>query len=74
MRDEDLQKSIQHVAVPTYIMHGKKDAICPFALAVPQHLSIKNSKLIAFEKSGHGFFYDELYRFNHELLNFLKAD
>jgi pimeloyl-ACP methyl ester carboxylesterase len=33
---------------------------------------IPQSKLVPFEKSGHALFIEELEKFNHELLNFIK--
>ncbi|WP_405157313.1 hypothetical protein [Paenibacillus sp. FSL K6-0108] len=37
------------------------------------HKGIAGSQLIAFEENGHGAFYDELERFNAELIRFIKS-
>jgi pimeloyl-ACP methyl ester carboxylesterase len=42
------------IAVPTLVLHGKKDTIAPFSMAEEIHAGIKGSKLIAFE-GGHTF-------------------
>lgn len=68
LRDEDLRSDLAKVNVPTTIFHGILDKICPFVFAELMNKGIHNSKLIPFEHSGHGIFYDELERFNKELL------
>jgi len=65
---DDMKK----VKVPTLIMHGVHDKVCPYALAEAQKEDIKNSKLITFKNSGHGLFYDEMDKFNWELSKFVK--
>lgn len=61
LRDEDLRGD------------GKKDEICPFEFAEQMHQGIASSQLIAFEESGHGAFYDELEKFNSELIRFIQS-
>ncbi|TMV50911.1 alpha/beta hydrolase [Paenibacillus mesophilus] len=68
LRDEDLRSDLPNVHVPTTILHGKLDKICPFPLAEQMHRGIRGSVLLPFEKSGHGIFYDELELFNHRLV------
>ncbi|MEI6519229.1 MAG: alpha/beta hydrolase, partial [bacterium] len=45
--------------------------ICPFELAEAMASGIKGAKLIRFENSGHGLFYEEKDKFNTELMNFV---
>lgn len=71
LRDEDLRKDLRQIQVPTAIMHGKQDKVCPFILGELMHQSIKNSILIPFENSGHGLFYCEKDKFNQELESFI---
>ncbi|SEP18938.1 alpha/beta fold hydrolase [Paenibacillus sp. OK076] len=73
LRDEDLRGDLSSIQVPTAILHGKKDEICPFEFAEEMHKGIAGSQLIAFEESGHGAFYDELEKFNAELIRFIKS-
>lgn len=73
LRDEDLRGDLSSIQVPTAILHGKKDEICPFEFAEQMHQGIASSQLIAFEESGHGAFYDELEKFNSELIRFIQS-
>jgi non-heme chloroperoxidase len=72
LRDEDLRPDLAAVRVPTAIFHGVLDQICPFEFARLMHQGIAGSILVPFEHSGHGLFYDELDKMNHELLLFLN--
>lgn len=69
---ESLFDDLPKIQVPTLIMHGFHDQVVPYDLGVIQHQGIKNSKLITFENSGHGLFYDERDRFNRELIQFVR--
>lgn len=71
LRDTDLRDDLKNISVPTAIFHGLQDKICPFALAESMNTGIKGSKLISYENSGHGLFYEEKDRFNAELMNFI---
>jgi len=71
LRDSDLRDDLSHINVPTMIFHSTKDKICPFELAEAMNTGIKGSKLIRFENSGHGLFYEEKDKFNTELINFI---
>ncbi len=71
LRDADLRSDVAKVTVPTAILHGKKDKICPFELGEYMHKNIKSSKLVPFEESGHGLWHDELEKFNREFLAFV---
>ncbi|WP_270089123.1 alpha/beta fold hydrolase [Sphingobacterium sp. SYP-B4668] len=72
LKDTDLRQQLGQINIPTAIFHGAKDIICEFALAEQMHLGIKNSYLVKFENSGHGLFYEEVEKFNEELLVFLN--
>lgn len=71
LRDEDLRQDLPLIHVPTGIFHGVLDRITPFPLAEAMHAGIRGSILIPFHYSGHGLFYCELDRFNHELVRFI---
>ncbi|ALC86448.1 alpha/beta hydrolase [Bacillus sp. FJAT-22090] len=71
LRDEDLRNDLSFIKVPTAILHGKQDKVCPFVLGELLHQSISNSVLIPFEYSGHGLFYCEVEKFNQELTRFI---
>lgn len=70
LRDTDLRDDLKKINIPTLILHGKKDKICSFDLAEQTKARIKDSKLIAFEHSGHSLFLEETKKFNNELIKF----
>ena len=67
---EELFYDLPMIHVPTLVMHGIHDQVCPYALDVTLHAEIKSSRLVPFEKSGHGLLYDEIDKFNHELTKY----
>ena len=69
---ETLFSDLEKIRVPTLILHGVHDQVCPFPLAEAQREGIPGAELIPFENSGHGLFYDERDRFNDELIRFLE--
>lgn len=69
--EESLFSDLEKINVPTLILHGIHDKVCLFPLAEAQGKGIRNSKLVAFEESGHGLFYDEMDKFNKELMKFI---
>jgi non-heme chloroperoxidase len=71
IRDSDIRNDLKKITIPTAIFHGKLDKLCPFELAEQLHKGIANSKLIAFEKSGHALFLEERLKFNDELITFI---
>ena len=73
LRDERGMEDLCSIRIPTGIFHGKKDDIVPYELGVIQQEYIRGSKLFTFENSGHGIFYDELKKFNQQLLNYLRS-
>ncbi|MEW8995578.1 alpha/beta fold hydrolase [Clostridium sp.] len=70
--NEVLFSDLETINIPTLIIHGIHDKIVPFELGEIQSKSIKNSKLIPFNYSGHGVFYDEKDKFNEELVKFVE--
>lgn len=73
LRDENVFTDLSRIKVPTAIMHGKLDKICPYGFALIMNQQIPNSSLYAFENSGHGIFFDELSSFNHTLINICES-
>lgn len=72
LRDTDLRNDLKKIKIPTLIMHGKKDKICSFEMAIQMNNAIVNSTLIPFENSGHALFLEETKKFNAELIKFAK--
>ncbi len=71
LKNENVFNDLKHIHVQTGIFHGKEDKICPFEMAKIMNNSINNSIIFAFEKAGHGAFYDAKDRFNKKLVEFL---
>lgn len=71
-RDESLFADLEKINVPTLIIHGIHDKVCLFPLAEAMKRGIKNAKLVPFEYSGHGTFYEERDKFNKELTEFIE--
>ena len=74
IRDSDLRADLEKIRIPTAIFHGRLDKLCPFELAEQLNKAIVNSKLIAFENSGHALFLEERTKFNDELISFIKDE
>lgn len=70
--EEELFFDLKKIEVPTLILHGIHDKVCLFPLATAQLNEIRNARLVPFEFSGHGLFYDEKIRFNQKLLEFMR--
>lgn len=70
-RDAYLMDDLRKIAVPTLILHGIHDQICKYQLAEVMHNTISGSKLVPFEMSGHGLFYEERDKLNRELTEFI---
>jgi len=70
LRDTDLRDDLKKINIPTLILHGKKDKICSFDLALQMEAGIKDSQLVSFENSGHSLFLEETKKFNDELIQF----
>ncbi|MFD2170493.1 alpha/beta fold hydrolase [Tumebacillus lipolyticus] len=71
-RDESTFADLGKINVPTLIMHGIHDKICLPQLALALHRAIRNSKLLWFQYSGHGLFWEERNKFNEELEKFIN--
>lgn len=72
LNEEELFDDMKKIDVQTLIIHGIHDKVCLFPLAEEQHKLIKNSKLLKFENSGHGIFYDEKEKFNKAVECFIE--
>ena len=57
--------------VPVAIFHGIHDKICSFDFAKVMNEAIKDSRLIQFDRSGHGLNIEEKEKTNEELMRFI---
>lgn len=64
---------MKEICIPTLILQGVHDKVVLPELSKQQNKLIENSKLIKFEKSGHGLFYDEKDKFNKEVMAFIEG-
>mgnify|MGYP003737175987 FL=1 len=71
--NEILFADMETIHVPTLIIHGIHDKVVPFQLGEIQHRMIPNSRLVPFELSGHGVFYDQKEKFNDLLVRFVES-
>jgi pimeloyl-ACP methyl ester carboxylesterase len=72
LRDADLRADLAKITIPTLIAHGITDKVCSYDFAKVLHEHIADSRLVTFEKSGHGLFYDEREKFNKTIIDFVK--
>jgi non-heme chloroperoxidase len=70
--NEVLFDDLKTINVPTMILHGLNDQVCLYPLAIAQKNGIRNAKLVPFESCGHFLFYDQLEKFNKELVQFIR--
>lgn len=68
LRDTNLDEKLAKITIPTYILHGDQDKICPFAFAESLHKEIIGSQLIPYANTGHGIFYERYKKVNIDLL------
>lgn len=69
---EVLFQDLESIRVPTLIMHGIHDQVVPYQLGELQNKMIDGSIHIAFKNSGHALFYEEMDKFNQELMRFIR--
>lgn len=67
----DVRSKLKVIKSPTLIIVGRHDWICPVSQAKLMHRSIRGSKLVIFEKSGHSPFVEENAKFLRIVGNFL---
>lgn len=72
IEDEGLFEDMKKISTPTLILQGVHDKVVLPELSQEQNKLIKGSKLIKFEDSGHGLFYDEKDKFNKEVMYFIE--
>ena len=68
----NVKPQLKNIKIPTLILVGKDDFICPPSQAQFMHNNIPNSELYIFEKSGHYVFYEETDHFYRVIRNWFK--
>ncbi|ACL17469.1 alpha/beta hydrolase fold protein [Methanosphaerula palustris E1-9c] len=68
----DFRKDLAHIDVPTLIVHGDSDRICPLPVTGERtHEAVKESKLVVVEDGPHGLNWTHAEQLNRALLDFL---
>lgn len=68
----NVRAQLTNIKIPTLILAGKDDFICPPTQAQCLHDKIPNSELYIFEKSGHYPFYEEIDNFSKIIYDWFK--
>jgi len=68
----DVSSQLKNIEIPTLILVGKDDFICPPSQAQRLNDGIPNSELYVFEKSGHYPFYEETDNFFKVIRDWFK--
>ncbi len=63
----DLRGQLHALSMPTLIMHGKQDAIVPFAASLAMAKALPNAQAQKFEACGHAPFLTQAQTFNNSL-------
>lgn len=71
--NEVLFVDMKAIHVPVLIIHGIHDKVVPFVLGEIQQRMIRNSRLVPFDLSEHGFFYEQKDEFNDQLVRFIES-
>ena len=74
LRDFDLRSELARITVPTLILAGRHDWICPPEFSQEIHRLIKGSKLEIFENSSHSIRNDEPDRMRDAITGFLARN
>lgn len=72
LRDEELFNDLGNIDVPTLILHGTHDKVCPYSFAQYMSQHIQNSTLVPLTEGGHGAFYECRNEINEELEKFIQ--
>lgn len=69
----DLRDLLKNIDMPTLIIHGGEDGICPVNGGIYLHENIKGSKMAVIKNAGHMPFYTRPDEFNKILKGFLET-
>lgn len=72
LKEEDTTEDLKKITVPTAILHGVQDRVCPYVMAQQMEALLPNSFIIPFKNSGHCLFYDEQDKCTSTLIDFVN--
>lgn len=70
IKDWDITSRLSNISVPTLVIHGKDDVAADLSIE-PLVKSIKNVRLVTFEKSSHVAFYEQREEYMETVHKFL---
>ena len=73
LMDMDLRDGLGSIDVPTLIIHGSRDGVCPVGAAHYLAENIKGAELMEFTEAGHAPFVTEPERFDRVVKEFMKT-
>jgi pimeloyl-[acyl-carrier protein] methyl ester esterase len=73
LMETDLRDRLSLLNLPTLIIHGREDSVCPVGAARYLEENIKGSELKIFDGTGHAPFLTEPERFNKLVKDFIKG-
>jgi non-heme chloroperoxidase len=72
--ETDFRADLKQISVPTLIVHGSDDQICPIDLTgKPAAALIPHAKFVMYEGGSHGLLLTDKEKQNADLLAFLKS-
>ncbi|WP_442035794.1 alpha/beta fold hydrolase [Pseudoduganella sp. RAF19] len=72
--ETDFRADLAKITVPTLVLHGSDDQICPIELTgAPAAKLLRNARLAVYEGGSHGLLITEKDKLNADLLAFLKS-
>ena len=74
LRDERLFDDLKAINIPTLILHGVHDKVCPFDLATYLNKNIKDSYLIPLKESGHAAFFEQKDEVSDAIDKFIRKE
>lgn len=72
LKNERLFNDIPKINIPTLILHGTHDEVCPYEFAKYLNANIKSSTLMPLTESGHVPFIEEKNKVNDSILQFIE--
>ena len=68
----DIRDSLKNINIPTLIIHGDKDNVCPVEVSSYMHEQIKGSTLKVYKGAGHAPFITMAEEFSQDIQSFIK--
>lgn len=70
----DFRKDLEHIKIPTLVMHGKADETVPIDASSDETVKyIPHAQYTIYDDAPHGLFYTHKHKFNEDLINFINS-